>query len=66
MSGFDLVWIERRRDWRWLWLRKKTVRHQAPITPHDMSKITALRPSAPWFAKELEDQGVELVDWTAE
>jgi hypothetical protein len=62
VSGFDLIWYTKKRDWKWFWLRKQRIRHQEPIRPIDMSKITAIRPDETWFAKALEAKGVELVD----
>ena len=30
-----LVWSTYQRDWRWLWLRRKEVRHISPVTVID-------------------------------
>jgi hypothetical protein len=51
---FDLVWTERTRDRRWLWLRKKEVRFQTPITTIDMRSITVAMPIESAFLKALE------------
>ena len=58
-SGFDLVWKVRRRDWRWLWLRRRTDWRSEPIALADMSKITVLPPHDAAFTKLLESLPAE-------
>lgn len=62
VAVIDLVWYEKKRDWRRLWLRKKAIRHQEPISAHNMTEITALRPSDPFIADLFESQGVRFED----
>lgn len=65
-TPFDIVWFERVRDWRFLWLRHKTIRYSRPASVFE----TALYKMSPkkdihgfvyWLEKEITKE--DAVKW---